>query len=145
MLAKQEKNTNRIGTVLTNCIPCEHYIKLPHTVAIFVFCRCLSLASLCLERRWLHQAFQVQAWAGRMEILECPVTRTTRLDVLLAGSDGKASRYGRCQCSCRSCQKVLQCLTIHLRGSTPDFLSGYTPLAFDQPRPTCKAAGDSFR
>ena len=102
-----------------------------------------SLASLRLERRWLHQAFQVQAWASAMEILECPVTRIP-LSTLLAGSDGKASRYGRYQCSCRSCRKVLQCLTIRLRGSIPDFLSGFTPLAFDQPRPTCKAAGDSF-
>ena len=102
------------------------------------------MASIRLERRWLHQAFQVQAWAGSMEILECPVTRTP-LSALLAGSDGKASQYGRCQCSSRSCRKVLQCLTIHLRGSTPDFLSGFTPIAFDQPRQNCKAAGDSFR
>lgn len=28
-----------------------------------------------------------------------------------------------------------------LRGSTPDLLSGFTPLAFSQPRPTCKATG----
>ena len=26
--------------------------------------------------------------------------------VLLAGSDGKANRYGQCQCGCRSCRKV---------------------------------------
>ena len=39
------------------------------------------------------------------------------------------------------CRKVLQCLTIHLRGSTPNFRPGFTPLAFDQPRPTYKAAG----
>ena len=53
-----------------------------------------------LERRWLHQAFQVQAWAGSIEILECPVTKTS-LSALLARSDGKASWYGRCQCNCR--------------------------------------------
>ena len=87
---------------------------------------------------------QVQAWAGIMEILECPVTRTSLL-ALLAGSGGKASWYGWCQCSCRSCRKVLQCLTVRLWVSNPDFLSGFTPFAFDQPRSTCKAAADSFR
>ena len=35
----------------------------------------------------------------------------------------------RCQRSCRSCRKVSQCSTNRLRGSTPDFLSGFTPLA----------------
>jgi len=32
--------------------------------------------------------------------------------------------------------------SVLLRGHSPDFLSGFIPLAFDQSGPTCKAAGD---
>ena len=98
------------------------FLTVLHIFAYSIFVRGFLLSIIYTlyrrrwhERRWLHQAFQVQAWAGSVEILECPVTRTS-LSALLAGSDGKSSRYGRCQCSCRSCGKVLQCLTVRLGG-----------------------------
>ena len=43
---------------------------------------------------------------------------------------------------CRSCHKVMSTPSNCLRGPHTDFLSGFTPLAFDQPRPPCKATGD---
>ena len=67
---------------------------------------CRSPCCVCTVTAKLEWPLQMQAWAGSMEILECPVTRNP-LSALLAGSDGKASRYGGCQCSCRSCRKVL--------------------------------------
>lgn len=99
---------------------------------------CCSPFCFCTKTVQLECPLQVQAWANDMEVLGCPDVRTL-LSALLAGSDREASQYSQCQRSCRSCRTVKYSFTIRLRGSTPDFLLGFTPLAFASPGANHKA------
>ena len=80
---------------------------------------------------WVAQAPRPPSWSSRYSQEGC---RAWRLD-----HDWTAWAAGMIWWSSSPSRLIM------LMRPAPDFLSGFTPLAFDFPKPTCKAAGDSCR
>ena len=89
---------------------------------------------------WWSILSRVQAWADYMENLGCPCIRI-HLSALLVCSKGKETEYIWYQFHCRNCRRCVIWSQICLKGFTPDFLSGFTPLAFASPKAPTRQSG----
>ena len=72
-----------------------------------------------------------------MEILVCPVARIP-LSALLVGSDGKDEPIRSVPAQLQELPEGFTLFHQPPRGSTPDFLSGFTPIAFTSPKATTR-------
>ena len=86
-------------------------------------------------------------WARCMEVLGCPSDKTIHLASLVGTKGVQSTTLGTSLTAGAAgrCQELTPLQIFCLGGSTPDFLTGFTPIAFVSPKMPTRQCGFVIR